>query len=197
MGHDGRLTVNFSRTAATSIDRAAETPASDRSSPFIRRGSSVHSWNPPNLLAAGPDDVLWVESEPGKTAGSDKSEFTINELASEFALTHRALRFYESRGLLAPRRDGRRRFFSRADRRRLALILKGKKLGFTLAEISDMVEAEAGRATQHGLKLTAEKCEEQIKNFERQIVEAGEALQELRRIHALFTRPVARSGEHT
>ena len=152
----------------------------------------MHSWNPPNLLATGPDDVLWVESEPGKTgAGSDKSEFTINELASEFALTHRALRFYESRGLLAPRRDGRRRFFSRADRRRLALILKGKKLGFTLAEISEMVEAEAGRATQHGLKLTAEKCEEQIKNFERQIVEAGEALQELRRIHALFTRQMA------
>ena len=90
--------------------------------------------------------------------------------------------------MLAPRRDGRRRFFSRADRRRLALILKGKKLGFTLTEISEMVEAEAGRATQHGLKLTAEKCEEQIKHFERQIVEAGEALQELRRIHALFTR---------
>ena len=149
----------------------------------------MHSYNPPVVLAAGPDDVLWVESEPGKTAAeSDKSEFTINELASEFALTHRALRFYESRGLLAPRRDGRRRFFSRADRRRLALILKGKKLGFTLAEISEMVEAEAGRATQHGLKLTAEKCEEQIKHFERQIVEAGEALQELRRIHALFTR---------
>ena len=147
----------------------------------------MYSTNPPIVLAAGPDDVLWVE--PGKTAAeSDKSEFTINELAREFALTHRALRFYESRGLLAPRRDGRRRFFSRADRRRLALIMKGKKLGFTLAEISEMVEADAGRATPHGLKLTAEKCEEQIKHFERQIVEAGEALQELRRIHALFTR---------
>ena len=149
----------------------------------------MHSCNPPHVLAAGPEDVFWVESEPGKTAaGSDKGEFTINELASEFALTHRALRFYESRGLLAPRRDGRRRFFSRADRRRLALILKGKKLGFTLTEISEMVEAEAGRATQHGLKLTAEKCEEQIAHFERQIVEADEALQELRRIRALFAR---------
>ena len=149
----------------------------------------MHSCNPPNVLAAGPEDIFWIESEPSRPAAeSDKTEFTINELASEFALTHRALRFYESRGLLAPRRDGRRRFFSRADRRRLALILKGKKLGFTLTEISEMVEAEAGRATQHGLKLTAEKCEEQIKHFERQIVEAGEALQELRRIHALFTR---------
>jgi DNA-binding transcriptional MerR regulator len=139
------------------------------------------------VLAA--DDVFWVESEPAKgTNESEKNEFTINELASEFALTHRALRFYESRGLLAPRREGRRRFFSRADRRRLALILKGKKLGFTLTEISEMVEAQAGRATQHGLKLTAEKCEAQIKHFERQMSEAEEALTELRRIHALFTR---------
>jgi len=149
----------------------------------------VHSCNPANALAAGPDDVFWVESEANKAMPeSDKTEFTINELASEFALTHRALRFYESRGLLAPRRDGRRRFYSRADRRRLALILKGKKLGFTLTEISEMVEAEAGRATQHGLKLTAEKCVEQIAHFERQIVEADEALQELRRIHAVFAR---------
>lgn len=149
----------------------------------------MHSCNPPNALAAGPDDIFWVESESSKAMPeSDKTEFTINELANEFALTHRALRFYESRGLLAPRRDGRRRFYSRADHRRLALILKGKKLGFTLTEISEMVEAEAGRATQHGLKLTAEKCVEQIAHFERQIVEADEALQELRRIRALFAR---------
>ncbi len=149
----------------------------------------MHSCNPPRALVAAPDDVFWVKSEPNTTAAApDKTEFSINELANEFALTHRALRFYESRGLLAPRREGRRRFFSRADRRRLALIQKGKMLGFTLTEISEMVEAEAGRATQHGLKLTAEKCEEQIKHFERQIVEAGEALEELRRIHALFTR---------
>ena len=149
----------------------------------------MHPCNSPTVLASGPDDIFWVESDSSRTVTeSDKTEFTINELANEFALTHRALRFYESRGLLAPRRDGRRRFFSRADRRRLALILKGKKLGFTLTEISEMVEAEAGRATQHGLKLTAEKCEAQIRHFERQIVEAGEALQELRRIHALFTR---------
>src|SRR5690349_24906519 len=119
---------------------------------------------------------------------SDKAEFTINELANEFALTHRALRFYESRGLLAPRRDGRRRFYGRADRRRLALILKGKKLGFTLTEISEMVEAEAGRATQHGLQLTAEKCVKQIAHSERQIVEADEALQCLRRTRAPFAR---------
>ena len=147
----------------------------------------MHSCNSPNA----PVDFFWLDPEPGKSAEVEQAEFTINELANEFALTHRALRFYESRGLLAPRREGRRRFFSRADRCRLALVLKGKKLGFTLTEISEMVEAQAGRATEHGLKLTAGKCEEQIRHFERQIVEANEALEELRRIHALFARQIS------
>jgi len=111
-------------------------------------------------------------------------------LAKEFALTHRALRFYESRGRLKPRREGRRRLFSQADRDRLALVLKGKKLGFTLTEISEMIEAEAGRASEHGLKLTAEKCAEQIAHFERQITEAQDALKELRRIHGIFAAKI-------
>jgi DNA-binding transcriptional MerR regulator len=127
-----------------------------------------------------------------------KSEYSINELAREFSLTHRALRFYESRGLLSPEREGRRRIFSRADRDRLALIIKGKKLGFTLTEISEMVEAQSGRATQQGLKLTSEKCREQIAHFERQIAEANEALAELRRIDALFRSQITdeKGAEH-
>jgi DNA-binding transcriptional MerR regulator len=150
---------------------------------MFERLSSVHSYTPPDLLAQ--PDVFLVDSE--SVAQSEKVEFTINELAHEFSLTHRALRFYESRRLLSPRRDGRRRFFSRADRDRLALVLKGKKLGFTLTEISEMIEAQAGRATEHGLKLTSEKCVEQIAHFERQIADAEEALRELRRIHVVFS----------
>jgi DNA-binding transcriptional MerR regulator len=135
--------------------------------------------------------VSWPRSQPDQ--GNDQAnetEFTINELAKEFALTHRALRFYESRGLLKPRREGRRRLFSEADRDRLALVLKGKKLGFTLTEISQMIDAEAGRASEHGLKLTAEKCVEQIAHFERQIAEAQDALKELRRLHGLFSAKI-------
>jgi DNA-binding transcriptional MerR regulator len=145
----------------------------------------VHSCKPPLALA---DDVFWVDSPSEAGSGdANKSEFSINDLAKEFSLTHRALRFYESRGLLNPRREGRRRLFSRADRDRLALVLKGKKLGFTLTEISQMIDADAGRATEHGLKLTADKCVEQIAHFERQIVEAQDALKELRRIHGVFS----------
>jgi len=112
--------------------------------------------------------------------------YTIRQLCLEFKCTPRALRFYENKGLISPHRDGLNRLYSQGDRTRLALILKGKKLGFTLTEISEMVEAEAGRASQHGLKLTSEKCREQIAHFERQIAEANEALAELRRIDALF-----------
>ena len=60
----------------------------------------MHSYDPAHALIAS--DIFWVDSG-GKTADGDKSEFTINELANLFSLTHRALRFYESRGLLAPR----------------------------------------------------------------------------------------------
>ena len=135
--------------------------------------------------------VSWDESQSDQgSSETNKTEFTINELAKEFVLTHRALRFYESRGLLKPRREGRRRLFSQADRDRLALVLKGKQLGFTLTEISQMIDAEAGRASEHGLKLTAEKCVEQIAHFERQIVEAQDALKELRRLHGLFSAKI-------
>jgi len=131
-------------------------------------------------------DVVWLspqDSDAPKTNPSSQTEFSITELAHEFGLTHRALRFYEVRGLLSPQRHGRRRIFSRADRDRLALIVKAKRLGFTLAEIGRMVEAQSGQASEATLKLSAEKCLEQIAHFERQMREAGEALAELRRIH--------------
>jgi DNA-binding transcriptional MerR regulator len=149
----------------------------------------VHSCNPTQPVRSA--STFLVDSSAQNDVDAKQTEFSINELAREFALTHRALRFYESRGLLSPQRDGRRRIFTRADRERLLVILKGKKLGFTLTEISEMVEAQAGRATQHGLKLTSEKCMEQIAHFERQIAEATEALAELRRIQALFRAQIA------
>jgi DNA-binding transcriptional MerR regulator len=130
-------------------------------------------------------DVFWIDSEDqAKTTG--QSEFSITDLAKEFGTTLRALRFYESRGLLTPVREGRKRIFRRADRDRLALILKGKKLGFTLTEISEMIEAQSGRASQHALKMSSEKCLGQIALFERQMREANEALAELRGMHRLL-----------
>ena len=65
--------------------------------------------------------------------------FTISELAREFDITPRAIRFYEDRALLAPTRVGRNRVYSQRDRTRLKLILRGKRLGFALQEIAQLV----------------------------------------------------------
>jgi DNA-binding transcriptional MerR regulator len=149
----------------------------------------VQPFNSSSVLS---QDVFWIASpqdadRPG-AAGPEKTEYTIAELAAEFGLTLRALRFYHGRGLIAPQREGRRRIFSRADRDRLALIVKGKKLGFTLAEISQMIEAQSGHANAHTLKLTADKCLQQIAHFERQMRDAAEALTELREIHLALSK---------
>jgi DNA-binding transcriptional MerR regulator len=66
--------------------------------------------------------------------------YSIAELAREFDVTHRAIRFYEDEGLLSPGRDGTRRVYSKRDWVRLKLILRGKRLGFSLAEVREMLE---------------------------------------------------------
>ena len=66
--------------------------------------------------------------------------FTISELAKEFGVTTRTLRFYEDQGLLSPTREGINRVFSPRDRVRLKLALRGKRLGFSLAEIRELFE---------------------------------------------------------
>lgn len=114
---------------------------------------------------------------------------TIGDLAREFGVTLRALRFYEDKGLISPRREGLTRLYTSDDRSRLQLILKGKRLGFTLAEISDMVEAH-GRKTSgenQSLKLSREKCLDQIAHLETQKVEIEAAIAELRRTYDTLT----------
>ncbi|MBV8468027.1 MAG: MerR family DNA-binding transcriptional regulator [Burkholderiales bacterium] len=71
---------------------------------------------------------------------TDERTYTITELAREFDLTPRAIRHYEHEGLLEPGRLGRNRIFTRADRTRLKLILRGKRLGFSLQETRELFE---------------------------------------------------------
>jgi DNA-binding transcriptional MerR regulator len=77
---------------------------------------------------------------------TERGEFSISELAREFDITPRAIRFYEDQGLLAPRRDGQRRIYTTRDRTRLKLTLRGKRLGLTLSEIRELIDMyEPGR----------------------------------------------------
>jgi DNA-binding transcriptional MerR regulator len=77
---------------------------------------------------------------------TERAEFSISELAREFDVTPRAIRFYEDQGLLAPRRAGQRRIYTPRDRTRLKLTLRGKRLGLTLSEIRELIDMyETGR----------------------------------------------------
>jgi DNA-binding transcriptional MerR regulator len=128
---------------------------------------------------------IWVAGQAGDDMNSTaKVEFTIGELARDFGVTLRALRFYENKGLLSPQREGLSRLYSQGDRTRLALILKGKKLGFTLGEIRQMIAAEEGDADANTLALSREKCLEQIELLERQKADLEEGLNELFRIYS-------------
>lgn len=68
------------------------------------------------------------------------TRFTISELSKEFVITTRSIRFYEDQGLLSPKREGQKRIYSAHDRTWLKLILRGKRLGLTLAEISQILD---------------------------------------------------------
>jgi DNA-binding transcriptional MerR regulator len=109
---------------------------------------------------------------------------TIGEVAREFGLTLRALRFYETKRLIVPERSGASRLYRRCDRERIALILTGRRLGFTLAEIKHLLNAPGG----NNLHLSREKCIEQINLLERQKRDIELALGELRQIYTSFYR---------
>jgi DNA-binding transcriptional MerR regulator len=144
-----------------------------------------------NLLATLPSrrsEPAWDDAE--QTApGANHQALTISQVADKFGLTPRALRFYESKGLLAPAREGRGRIYTQDDQRHLTLILKGRKLGFTIAEIGQMIAAETGHAVPQSLTMTREKCLEQIEHLESQLRETNEALTELRRMQIALSRP--------
>jgi DNA-binding transcriptional MerR regulator len=144
----------------------------------------------PLLVAPVPPaggDVVWIDANASSPA-TPGSALTISQMAEKFGVTPRALRFYESKRLLNPAREGRGRIYSKTDQHHVALILKGRKLGFTIAEIGQMIAAEEGAASPQALKLTREKCVEQIGHLEQQLRETNEALVELRRMHIALCR---------
>ena len=132
----------------------------------------------------------WIPDGAGPHPASAEERFSIGDLAREFNVTLRALRFYESKGLLQPKREGNLRLYSADDRSRLAHILKGKQLGFTLTEIRALIANDgkvAGPTT--GLHLSREQCIEQIRLLERQRKDIEDAIAELRRTYTdLYTR---------
>src|SRR5437763_11013111 len=111
-----------------------------------------------------------------------RESFTIRELTKEFAISARTLRFYEEKGLIAPRRNGQERLYSRRDRARLRYVLMGKAVGFSLEEVREMLDHyDLGEGQAAQLKVALGKFKEQIGRPERQKSEIERAIAELSR----------------
>jgi DNA-binding transcriptional MerR regulator len=108
------------------------------------------------------------------------SELSIAEIAQEYGVTHRTVRFYEDRGLIAPERRGTRRIYHPRDRVRLGLILRGRRLGFSLEEITrivDMYDEQPGEAGQ--LRYLLDQIEARRADLEQRRQDVLAALAEL------------------
>lgn len=128
------------------------------------------------MLAAGEADDLDANNASGP------ANYTISDLAREFDITLRTLRFYEDKGLLNPKREGLARIYSRRDRARLKLVLMGKKVGFSLVEIKEMLDLydlRDGQVTQ--LRVVLSKFSEQISVLRKQRDDIDAALVDLER----------------
>ncbi len=114
---------------------------------------------------------------------SGEEFYTVPELAKELGITPRAIRFYETKELLSPQRAGTTRVYTRKDRARLILILRGKRLGFSLAEIReflDLYETDINQVEQ--LQLLSSKVRHRIDDLEEQRIELESVLVELKDI---------------
>ena len=120
--------------------------------------------------------------------------YTISELAREFDLTTRAIRFYEDCGLLSPQRSGRNRVYTARDRTRLKLTLRGKRLGLTLAEVKELVDMyESPRDTEAQLKKFLVVLGAHRAQLEQQLADLHANLDEVR-VHEKEARRLLAEG---
>jgi len=124
-----------------------------------------------------------------------ETTMTIREMCDAFEVTPRTLRFYEQKELLAPIREGTKRLFTRRDRGRLKLILRGKRFGFSLEEIRqllDLYDVDETRMLQ--LTKTVEIAKDRLADMQRQHAELEEAIRDLQGQIALGDKMIAESA---
>lgn len=133
--------------------------------------------------------------DPDQPAPEENRLYTIGELADEFAVTTRAIRFYESKGLIAPARRGLARAYSRRDRARLKLILRGKNLGFSLEAIAEylkLYDADPAHIAQTQMLLNG--VEEAIQGLQTKRADLDRTLKELKEIRTQCIEHLKKRG---
>jgi DNA-binding transcriptional MerR regulator len=129
----------------------------------------------------------WVPSYAPIEPLPERASFSISDLSAEFGVTARALRFYEDEGLIAPERRGTQRVYSHRDRARLAWILRGKNVGFSLTDIRELIDlydVGDGRRTQR--QRTIDRCRARIATLHAQKRDIDAAIAELTDFTALL-----------
>ena len=131
----------------------------------------------------------------GDTGPEEARTYTITDLAREFDVTTRTIRFYEDQGLLNPRRKGQQRIYGSRDRTRLKLVLRGKRLGFSLSEVAEIIElydTEPGEAGQ--LDFFLEKIRQRRASLEQQREDIEVTLAELDAVERRCRERLAQLG---
>ncbi len=133
---------------------------------------------------ASPDAL----SQSTRTRSGDRgrSHYSIGELCEEFAVTARALRFYEDEELIAPERRGTTRIYSERDRARLAWILRGKRVGLSLNDIKELLDLyDVGDGRKKQRMMTIERCQAQADKLAAQRIDIDATITELDQFIAL------------
>lgn len=121
----------------------------------------------------------------------DRQHFSISDLSAEFGVTPRALRFYEDEGLISPERRGTARIYSPRDRARLAWILRGKRVGFSLAEIREMIDLyDIGDGRRVQREVTIARCRDRVATLDAQKQDIDAAIDELTQFIAMLENVV-------
>ena len=140
--------------------------------------------------AAGP-----VAGDKDFPRDGEEELFRIGEMAKSFGVTLRALRFYEDKGLLNPRRDGSTRLYTRRDWVRLKLILLGRKVGFSLRDVKQMLDLyDPTGSNVRQLKLALDKSEKQLVRLQKQRELIDDAIGELEKAMSAVRRQLAERG---
>jgi len=125
----------------------------------------------------------------------DRGEYSIGDLAREFDVTPRTIRFYEDQGLLAPRREGQRRIYTQRERTRLKLTLRGKRLGLTLSEIRELIDMyEPGRDERPQLERFLAALESHRSALEQQRTDIEAQLSEIAVFEKRVRKQLARES---